>query len=46
MIYQEDRELQLKEGNPMLPKALEILEAYGSTRVDFGAPGVDWLDLI
>ena len=45
MIYQ-DRESQLKEGNPMLPKALEILETYGSTRVDFGSPGVDWLDLI
>ena len=36
----------LERGNVLLPKAVEMIAAYGSTRIDYGTPGVNWLMLI
>ena len=36
----------LERGNALLPKALEVIESFGITRIDYGSPGVNWLALI
>ena len=50
MTQLEDRKKMyaelLERGNALLPKAMEMITVYGSTRIDYGAPGVNWLTLI
>src|SRR5271157_985073 len=42
MMYAE----LLERGNALLPKAIEVITYYGSPRIDYGSPGVNWLTLI
>ena len=50
MTQLEDRKKMyatlLERGNVLLPKAVEMIAAYGSTRIDYGTPGMNWLMLI
>jgi hypothetical protein len=50
MTQLEDRKKMyaelLERGNALLPKALEVITAYGSPRIDYGSPGVNWLMLV